>query len=68
MSKVKLPVSLDAEFHERLKRKSAETGIPLAAVARRAWEIFLVTGILAPLSESEAQSKREKKGGATAKK
>ena len=65
MPKVKLPVSLEPEFHERLKRKSAETGIPLAAVARRAWEIFLVTGVLPPLPEPEAQPT---KGGAKPKK
>ena len=48
-----IPVLVETEFHEQLKRKSKETGVPLSEVARRAWEVWLVTGELPKLPEKK---------------
>ena len=39
-------VLLEPEFHEGLLRKSRETGVPYSEVARRAWEVWILTGEL----------------------
>ena len=50
MAKTKMAaVMVEPEFHEQLKRKSEETGVPFSEVARRAWEIWLKTGELPKL-------------------
>jgi uncharacterized protein (DUF111 family) len=58
MAKTKMAaVMVEPEFHEQLKRKSEETGVPFSEVARRAWEVWLKTGELPKLPKSPKRSK-----------
>jgi hypothetical protein len=39
-----IPVAVEPEFHEQLRRKSKEAAVSLSEIARRAWQVWLVTG------------------------
>jgi hypothetical protein len=56
-----IPVLVETEFHEQLKCKSRETGVPLAEVARRAWKVWLETGELPKLPDKPERGKRKTK-------
>ena len=61
MAKTKsVNVLLEPEFHEQLRRKSEETGVPLAVVIRRALEAWLVTGELPKVPEKKGGKHKTK--------
>ena len=54
MTKTKLlNILVEPDFHERIKRKSEETGVPLSEVVRRSLEVWLETGELPKLPEKK---------------
>lgn len=54
-------VLVEPEFHERLKRKSEEMGVPISKVVRRALELWLETGELPkPPERKEGKHKKTK--------
>jgi uncharacterized protein (DUF111 family) len=52
-----IPILVEPEFHELLKRKSKETGVPLSEVARRAWKVWIETGELPKLPQKGGKHK-----------
>ncbi len=54
-----IPVVVEPEFHEQLKRKSEETGVPVSEVARRAWRVWLITGELPKLPEQPRRKRKD---------
>ncbi len=55
-----ISVKVEPEFHERLQKKSQETAVPYSEVARRAWEVWLVTGELPKLPEKKEVKRKNK--------
>ncbi len=54
MGKTKiLSIKVEPEFHERLKLRSEETGIPYSEVVRRALELWLTTGEMPKLLQQK---------------
>ncbi len=61
MTKTKMMVVMVApELYERIRRKSEETAVPYAEVARRAWELWLITGELPKVPESKKPKQKDK--------
>ena len=62
MAKTKMMVVMvDPSFYMRVIRKSEETAVPYAEVARRAWEVWLETGELPKLPDKpEGRAKKKK--------
>ena len=56
----KIPVAVDPEFHQRLIQKAKETAVSLSEIARRAWEVWLVTGELPKLPERKEVRKKKR--------
>lgn len=48
-------IPVEADFHQQVKAKSAETGVPVSEVVRRALEAWLITGELPTVPTNEAQ-------------
>jgi len=60
MAKTKtLSVKVEPEFHERLQQKCRETAVPYSEVARRAWEVWLLTGELPQLPKRKEVKRKE---------
>jgi hypothetical protein len=55
-----IPVAVEPEFHERLKRKSNEAAVSLSEIARRAWEVWLETGELPKLTTKKGGERKTK--------
>lgn len=59
----KITVLVETKFRNDLATKSAETGVAISEVVRRALEVWLITGELPKVSTIAAQPATPKKGG-----